>query len=231
MANQFPGLRPEQSGQLEFEYHSHHHRFRFYVRVSKHLSESIDLATDPLSTPTRTISWLITLGQFLFPIWREMDHIVFGYSLIRLLIQLFPSDLPTGPYLPLDWSDYGALYFVFTAFFVYAAMWILYAMITTLWQDIFWPAFRFISTHAVLRGLAQLIMSQGYSAGFPSIKIPNLYIAQLSADVFGWPIDYFTTIRCHLVSSAEIRLQEYAEWIYAFFSLPKNVYLLLCMIL
>lgn len=210
--------------------------FRFADGFSTRLADSIDLATNPShpGTPARALSLLLSLGRLLFPIWMEMADIVFAYGFIRILVQFL------SPYSPIVqslsesvWIDYG-LYFASSPFIIFVALWILHAMIQTLWQVIFWPVLVTISTQAALRALSPcctwLMTYFGCSTDILNIQIPSPYIAHLTTDVLGWPADYIM-VRYHLVSSAEIRFQECPEWIYSFYCLLSNAYWLLCSLL
>ncbi|KAI0813485.1 hypothetical protein GGR55DRAFT_581288 [Xylaria sp. FL0064] len=190
------------------------------------LADSIATAANSSDAdkPAGDISRLITIGLILFPIWMEMDRIVLGYGLVWSLVRSLPHDWQIVQQLSkLDWSW---SYWAFLLSSVYAALWILHAVLAALWHDLSWRIFVLVSTRAGLRGLLQLATFFASSAAFSYIQMLSLYIPRLPRDGFGWPVDS-TTICYHLEGLTGMGLEEYLEWNYAVISLLMNAWHLL----
>ncbi|KAI1345883.1 hypothetical protein F5Y01DRAFT_322561 [Xylaria sp. FL0043] len=196
----------------------------FIRGFSTRLADSIVTAANSSDADIKSagdVSRLITIGRILFPIWMEMDRVVLAYGLVWSLVRSLPHDWQIVQQLSkLDWSW---AYWAFLLSSVYAALWILHAVLAALWHDLSWRILVLVSTRAGLRGLIQLATLFGSSAAFSYIQMLSLYIPRRPRDGFGWPVNS-TNICYHLGGLAGMGLEEYFEWNYAVISLLLNMW-------
>ncbi|KAK5629180.1 hypothetical protein RRF57_004895 [Xylaria bambusicola] len=186
----------------------------FVDGFSRRFAESIDSAADP-QTRDKPIMALYLLSQLLRPFWMRMHYVTVAWMLIRL----FRRQLPAWAVIQ---SGYG-LYLAYLPFVIFVALWVLYAVVATVWYDILWQAVYTISTRIALRDFSHS-SSLSWVVCFLNIlkiKIPSFDILFHATDFLGWPVLY-ATVDYDLFTLTETMLREALELSHSWCSLFQN---------
>ncbi|KAJ3577701.1 hypothetical protein NPX13_g2866 [Xylaria arbuscula] len=193
---------------------------QFTDALSVNLALSLGAATQPAErayTKPRFLSCLTFVGQGFHPVWMRMHYIVIIVWLAdwNVLEQLLPDWLIVTPEL--------ALCCAFLPFALFAALWIAYVAIDTLWSETLWQVVYSISTRIAARAIiAQFALVAVVVMRVLAIHMPSFDISLLVAIFHGWPIPYLAIENCQRVEPVQAMFREALETCYSLYSLFEN---------